>query len=397
MEKVELIATTAFGLEAVAVREIKELGYQEIAVENGKVTFTADLAAICRVNLWIRSADRVLLKMGEFKALSFEELFEQTKALSWPDWITVDAAFPVEGKSINSKLFSVSDCQAIVKKAVVEKMKQRYKKNWFDETGPRYRIEVALLKDTATLTIDTSGAGLHKRGYRKLGSDAPLKETLAAAMILLSRWYPDLILVDPFCGSGTIPIEAALIGQNIAPGLQREFDAEKWPAVSGSLWRMARDEAADKIQNHKLRVHGFDIDGKVLELARYHARQAGLGEAVSFQVRPVADLRSRHKYGYIICNPPYGLRVGDINSVEKLYKEMGSVFRQMDTWSYYILTAHPRFEYFFMRQSDKKRKLYNGRIQCNFYQYFGPRLPGKQADRVGQKVLGDDQGDRINE
>lgn len=398
MEKVELIATTAFGLEAVAVREIRELGYQEIAVDNGKVTFAADLAAICKANLWLRSADRVLLKMGEFKAFSFEELFEQTKALSWPDWITEDATFPVEGKSINSKLFSVPDCQAIVKKAVVEKMKQRYKKNWFDETGPRYRIEVALLKDTATLTIDTSGAGLHKRGYRKLGSDAPLKETLAAAMILLSRWHPDRVLIDPFCGSGTIPIEAAFIALNIAPGLQREFDAEKWPAVSGSLWRSARDEAAGKVlQHNKLRVHGFDIDGKVLELARYHASQAGLGEAVSFQVRPVADLRSRHKYGYIICNPPYGLRMGDINYVERLYREIGSVFRQMDTWSYYILTAHPRFEHLFMRQSDKKRKLYNGRIQCYFYQYFGPKLPGRQTDRAGQKDPGDNQGDRIEE
>ena len=380
MSEIELIATSTFGLEAVVAREVRELGYEEITVENGKATYKADLGAICRSNLWLRAADRVLLKMGEFRAQSFEELFEQTKALPWPDWIPVDAAFPVEGKSINSKLFSVPDCQAIVKKAIVEKMKLRYGKNWFEETGPRFRVEVALLKDVATLTIDTSGAGLHKRGYRKLGSDAPLKETLAAAMILLSRWCPDLALIDPFCGSGTIPIEAAMIGLDMAPGLRREFDSEKWPVIPGLLWKSAREEAEDRCRRDlSLHVHGFDSDGKVLSLARYHALQAGLGEVVTFQEKPLSELKSRHGFGYIICNPPYGVRLGDISQVERLYIEMGQVFGRLDTWSYYILTAHPEFERLFGRRSNKKRKLYNGRIQCNYYQYFGPRPPRKFA------------------
>jgi len=386
MSRIELIATSTFGLESVVAREVRELGYQEVAVENGKVTFTADLGAICRCNLWIRSADRVLIKMGEFRAETFEELFQQTRSLPWPDWIPVDAAFPVDGKSINSKLFSVPDCQAIVKKAIVEKMKDAYRRNWFDETGPRYRVEVALLKDVATLTMDTSGAGLHKRGYRKLGSEAPLKETLAAAMIMLSRWRSDRVLIDPFCGSGTIPIEAALIGLNIAPGLKREFDAERWPVVPGSMWLRAREEAGDAvIGDHKLAVHGFDIDKEVLSLARYHARQAGLGDLVTFQEKPVAELRARHKYGYIVCNPPYGIRLGEVNEVERLYREMGSVFKGLDTWSYYILSAHPEFERLFGSRSDKKRKLYNGRIQCNFYQYFGPRPPRREVGRELQK------------
>lgn len=382
MSRIELIATSTFGLEAVVAREVRELGYQEVSVENGKVTFTADLMAICRCNLWIRSADRVLIKMGEFRAQTFEELFQQTRDLPWPDWIPVDAAFPVDGKSINSKLFSVPDCQAIVKKAIVEKMKDTYRRNWFDETGPRYRVEVALLKDVATLTMDTSGAGLHKRGYRKLGSEAPLKETLAAAMIMLSRWRSDRVLIDPFCGSGTIPIEAALIGLNIAPGLKREFDAEGWPVVPGSMWLSAREEAGDAvIGDRKLQVHGFDIDKEVLSLARYHARQAGLGDLVTFQEKPVSELRTRHKYGYIVCNPPYGIRLGEASEVERLYREMGSVFKELDTWSYYILSAHPEFERLFGSRPDKKRKLYNGRIQCNFYQYFGPRPPRREVGR----------------
>lgn len=376
MSKLQLIATAAFGLEAVVAREVRDLGYREVTVENGRVTFTADPEAICRANLWIRTADRVLLKMGEFKARSFEELFEQTRALPWTDWITAEAAFPVVGKSIDSVLFSVPDCQAIVKKAIVEKMKTRHRRDWFAETGPRYRVEVALLKDIATLTIDTSGAGLHKRGYRKLGSEAPLRETLAAALILLSRWNPDRVLIDPFCGSGTIPIEAALIGLRMAPGLHREFDAESWPAIPVQLWRRAREEAGDSVLSQlKLKVHGFDIDGGVLSLARYHARRAGLGEAVTFQERPLSDLRSRQKYGYIICNPPYGVRLGEKDGVERLYREMRKVFGVMDTWSCCVLTAHPGFERFFGRRADKKRKLYNGKIQCNLYQYFGPRPP----------------------
>ena len=378
MSKIELIATATFGLEAVVAREVKELGYEDMMVEDAKVTFAGDEAAVCRANLWLRSADRVLLKMGEFKALSFDELFEKTKALPWPDWIPENAVFPVQGKSVKSQLHSVPDCQAIVKKAVVEKMKQKYKRDWFPEDGPQYTIEVALLKDMATLTIDTSGVGLHKRGYRKLGSQAPLKETLAAAMVLLSRWHPEHTLIDPFCGSGTIPIEAALIGMNLAPGLNREFAAEKWPAIPKTLWIKAREEAKElAYYRQPIHIIGSDIDGEVLGLARYHARQAGVEDKVFFQKLPVSELRSKRKYGYIICNPPYGERLGDIKQTEDLYREMGKVFKALDTWSFYMLAAHPNFERLFGSKADKKRKLYNGRIQCNYFQYYGPRPPRK--------------------
>jgi putative N6-adenine-specific DNA methylase len=379
MGKLELIATATFGLEAVVARELKELGYTEQKVENGKVTFWGDEMAICRSNLWLRSADRVLLKMGEFKALTFEELFQQTKALNWPDWIPADANFPVEGKSVRSKLFSVPDCQAIVKKAIVEKMKQKYRQDWFKEQGPRYRIEVALLKDRATLTIDTTGPGLHKRGYRKLSSEAPLKETLAAAMIELSYWNPDRILVDPLCGSGTIPIEAALIGLNIAPGLKRSFVSEEWLRLPQKLWQEARSEAEDLIRkDRELEILGSDMDGEVLSLARYHVEQAGVEDHVKIQKLPVSEFRSRKKYGCIITNPPYGERLGEKAQVEKLYEEMGKVFKPLDTWSFYVLTSYPNFEQLFGRKAERRRKLYNGRIECQYYQYYGPRPPRRE-------------------
>ncbi|HHW48542.1 MAG TPA: class I SAM-dependent RNA methyltransferase [Clostridiaceae bacterium] len=381
MSKIQLIATSAFGIESVVSRELKWLGYDDQFVENGRVTFAGDEEAICRTNLWLRSADRVLVKMGEFKALSFEELFEQTKALPWDEWIPENAEFPVEGKSIDSKLFSVPDCQAIVKKAVVEKLKQKYRKEWFEETGPRYRIEVSLLKDMATLTLDTSGAGLHKRGYRKLVGNAPLKETLACAMLLISRWKYDRVLIDPFCGTGTIPIEAALIGLNIAPGLKREFDAEKWQVIPGRLWVKAREEAMDLIRkDQELRIHGSDISEEAMSLARYHAKQAGVESYIHLQRMPVTDISSRYKYGFIICNPPYGERIGEMKEVEKLYRQMGTIFSKFDTWSYYVLTSHPEFEKLFGRKADKRRKLYNGRIMCYYYQFFGPPPPRKNID-----------------
>ncbi|AKL97113.1 RNA methyltransferase YpsC [Clostridium aceticum] len=379
MKKLELIATAAFGLEAVVAREVKDLGYEEVKVENGRVSFVADEMAIARCNLWLRTADRVLLKVGEFKATSFEELFEGTKALDWEEWIPEEGIFPVEGKSINSQLASVPDCQAIVKKAVVEKLKAKYHTSWFKEEKGQYTIEVALLKDIATLTIDTSGAGLHKRGYRTLSNKAPLKETLAAALILLSYWNPDRVLIDPFCGSGTIPIEAALIGKNIAPGMNRGFVSEEWEAISKNIWREARKETHDLANYDKsIRVYGSDIDAEVLSLARYHIGEAFLEEDVHIQKLDIRDLRSRFQYGCIICNPPYGERLGEKQEVEKLYKTMGKVFEGLDTWSHYIITSHPEFEKFFGKKADKKRKLYNGRIQCNYYQYYGPRPPKGQ-------------------
>jgi putative N6-adenine-specific DNA methylase len=374
MAKIEMIATAAFGLEALVAKELKQLGYTDQMVENGRVTFWGDEEAICKTNLWLRTADRVLLKMGEFTATTFDELFEKTKALPWADWLPEDAEFPVDGKSVKSTLFSVSDCQAIVKKAIVEKMKQKYKKNWFEENGSRYRIEVGLLKDVATLTIDTSGAGLHKRGYRQLSTVAPLRETLAAALVMISKWPADRVLADPFCGSGTIPIEAALIAQNMAPGLNREFAAEQWPNIPGLLWRSARQQAREEIRTDtELRILGTDIDEEALSLSRYHAKRAGVDGQIHFQRQPFAEMRSRFEYGYIICNPPYGERLGEVKEAEEIYKDMRRVFNAMETWSFFVITSHMGFEKLFGRKADKKRKLYNGRIQCNYYMYNNPK------------------------
>lgn len=376
MSKIQLIATSTFGIEAVVGRELNWLGYADQKVENGRVTFAADEAAICRTNIWLRTAERVLVKMGEFSALTFDELFEGTKALPWDEWLPENAEFPVDGRSVDSKLSSVPDCQAIVKKAIVEKLKLKYKKQWFDEDGPLYRIEVGLLKDIATLTIDTTGNGLHKRGYRTLTTGAPLKETLAAAMLMISRWKPDRVLIDPFCGSGTIPIEAALIAGNIAPGAKRSFSAEGWQQTPAGLWAKAREEAADKAKKvSDLRIQGSDIDEEAISIARYHAAQAGVAQGIHLQRLPIADISSRYKYGFIVCNPPYGERLGEIPEVERLYKELGAIFKGFDTWSFYVITSHQRFEALVGRKADKKRKLYNGRIQCNYYQFYGPPPP----------------------
>ncbi len=376
MQKVHLIATSTFGLEAVVADEVRDLGYTDVKVENGKVEFTADMAAIPRTNLWLRTADRVKVKIGEFRATTFDELFEQTKALPWGDWIPEDGTFPVEGKSIKSKLFSVSDCQAIVKKAIVESLKQNYKRNWFEESGALYKVEIALLKNIATLTIDTSGPGLHKRGYRDWIGQAPLKETLAAAMIKLARWNPDRPLIDPCCGSGTIPIEAALIGQNIAPGMNRTFSSEEWPIIPRQLWRDARAETHDLANyDRKLEIIGTDIDEEVLKVAKRNAVEAGVDEEIHFHKMSAADLTSSKKYGAIICNPPYGERLSDVKQVEKLYRQMGSTCMKLDTWSYYILTSHQKFELFFGKDATKKRKLFNGNLRVDYYQYFGPLPP----------------------
>ncbi|MGI6706452.1 MAG: THUMP domain-containing class I SAM-dependent RNA methyltransferase [Clostridia bacterium] len=368
----ELIATTAFGLESVVNRELKRLGYEDLKNENGRVIFKGDNEAICRANLWLRSADRILVKIGQFRALSFEELFERTKALSWADWIPKDGCFPVSGKSVRSKLFSVSDCQAIV-----EKLKQNYRTEWFPGTGPLYPVTVSLVKDEATLTIDTSGTSLHKRGYRKFTAEAPIRETLAAALVQLSRWHPDRPLIDPFCGSGTIPIEAALIGRNIAPGIRRSFAAEQWiNLISPQMWALVREEALDSMKKDSdLYILGTDIDKEVLSLARYHAKQAQVDVSIHFQQMPVNEIRSSKEYGYIVCNPPYGERLGEKREAESLYRNMGNVFRNLDTWSYFIFTSHHDFERYFGKRATKKRKLYNGRLECNYFMYLGPKPP----------------------
>ncbi|HHW58562.1 MAG TPA: class I SAM-dependent RNA methyltransferase [Clostridia bacterium] len=374
MSKIEFIATTLFGVEAVTARELKELGYQDITVENGKVTFAGDEAALCRSNLWIRTAERIYVKIGEFTATTFEELFEGTKALPWEDWIPEDGRFPVEGYSIKSKLFSVPDSQAIVKKAVVERLKKKYKKEWFEENGATYKIKFSLMKDKVTLMIDTSGDGLHKRGYRVISNEAPLRETLAAAMIMLSFWKPDRPLIDPFCGSGTIPIEAAMIGINLAPGLKRQFVSEKWWRISNKLWKEAREEAVGAIKKDiTLNIKGYDIDENAIKLSKDNARKAGVEKYITFENIPLKDLKTDDKYGVIICNPPYGERMGELEEVEKLYKEMGKIFKKLDTWSFYILTSHEKFEKLFGREASKKRKLYNGMLKAYYYQYYGPK------------------------
>jgi putative N6-adenine-specific DNA methylase len=375
----DLIATATFGLEAVVARELKALGY-DVKVKDSKVEFRGDARALCRANLWLRSADRVLVKMGEFEALTFDELFEKTKALPWEDILPEDACFPVLGKSVKSTLFSISDCQAIVKKAIVERLKTKYKKSWFEESGSKYTIEVRLLRDVATLTIDTSGMGLHKRGYRELAGDAPLKETLAAALVQLSFWDTQRPLIDPFCGTGTILIEAALIGLNIAPGLNRRFDSMKWPQVPERLWADAISEAREAIKNVDLRLLGHDIDDRALDTARICSMKAGVNKYIDFHRLPVAQLSSKRKYGCIICNPPYGERMGEAAEAEKLYRLMGEVFSKLDTWSFYVLTSNEGFEKLFGRKCDRKRKLYNGRIKVDYYQFHGPRPPRRSND-----------------
>lgn len=378
MKEIELIATTTFGLEAVTKREIQDLGFNDIKVENGKVTFKATLKDIPRVNLWLRTAERVLLKVGEFKALTFDELFEKTKSLNWEDYIPEDGNFIIEGKSVNSKLFSISDSQRIVEKAIVEKLKLNYDTNWFNKDGSRYTVEVALLKDIATLTIDTSGQGLHKRGYRTSQGEAPIKETLAAAMVLLSYWNKDRFLLDPFCGSGTIPIEAAMIGRNIAPGLDREFDSEYWDIIDKSWWKEARQKAFLEMDNDtKLNILASDINRRNIKIAKENAMNLGLEEDITFICKDMRDIDLKDNYGVVITNPPYGERIGETEEVKQLYIDYGEKFRKLDTWSIYTITSDENFEKLYGKKADRKRKLYNGRIKVDYYQYYGPRPPIK--------------------
>lgn len=380
MSQYTLIATSAFGMESIVARELSFLGYKNLKTENGKVEFSGDEYDIVRCNLWLRTADRVLLKMAEFTALDFEELYQGTLSVPWDSLIPEHGKMHVVGKSINSKLFSVPDCQSIVKRAVVDVMSRKYRKNWFPENGPVYKIEISLLKDTAVLTIDTSGAGLHKRGYREDSGIAPLRETLAAALIQLSRWTPDRILADPFCGSGTIPIEAALIGRNIAPGLFRSFISEEWPSMPAKIWKNVREEALSAVNNTELAIYASDIDGRVFKKARENASKMMLENAILFEKKPVEEFSSRKKYGCIITNPPYGERLGDRSEAERLYGILGELYTRLQTWSFFVLSSHTEFETYFKQKSDKNRKLYNGKIKCYLHQYLGP-LPPRGKDR----------------
>ncbi|WP_186431243.1 class I SAM-dependent RNA methyltransferase [Clostridium sp. BSD9I1] len=376
----KLIATSTFGLEKVVAAELKELGYDNLTIENGKVTFEGDEMDIVTCNMWLRTAERVLIKMAEFKAESFEELFQGTKEVEWGDIIPITGFMHVTGKSVKSKLYSVPDCQSIVKKAVVESMKRKYRMDTFPESGAEYKIEVAILKDIVTLTIDTSGPGLHKRGYRELAGEAPLKETLAAALVLLSKWEPSRVLADPLCGSGTIAIEAAMIGRNIAPGLNRSFVSEQWDIIDQDLWEDIRKHAKNSINNKDFRILASDINGRLLATARANAIKAGVEENIFFQKMDVRDFSSKKRYGFIVTNPPYGERIGEEKEVEELYKVMGKVFTDLNDWSYFVLTSHPKFQELFGEKSNKNRKLYNGRIQCYYYQYLGPEPEKKRYE-----------------
>lgn len=375
MSKLELIATATFGLEAVVKREIENLGFKVLKSEDAKITYLGDERAVVKSNLWLRCADRVLIKLGEFSALSFEELFQQAKALPWEEWIPEDAKFTVTGTSVKSKLHSVPDCQSIVKKAIVEKLKETYHCQWFAETGPEYLIKVTILKDRATVTLDTSGAGLHKRGYRVKDVAAPIKETLAAAMVQLSYWKEGRLLLDPFCGSGTIPIEAALIGKNIAPGLSRKFAAEQWTAIPASLWKEERKAAFEAIkEDADLRIQASDILPSAVKAARENAMEAGVDDCIEFHIKPLKDVRLDGEHGIVICNPPYGERIGEQDEIRKIYADLKRLFADKPTWSLYLVTTDKNFENLvFGRPADRRRKLYNGRLEVTYYQYYGEK------------------------
>ncbi len=373
--KLELIATATFGLEAVVKREIQNLGYKIIKSEDGKITYMGDERAIVRSNLWLRSADRVLLKMAEFKAAEFEELFQQTRGLAWEELIPIDGKFTVTGTSVKSKLHSVPACQSIVKKAVVERLREYYYVDHFEEIGAEYTIKVTLLKDNVTLTVDTSGPGLHKRGYRVCDVAAPIKETLAAAMVQLSFWRAGRLLIDPCCGSGTIPIEAAMIGRNIAPGLNRSFAAEGWDLIPQEIWKEERRKAFEAVDyDADLHIFAFDVDPKAIEAAQENAIEAGVDDCIVFKRMNMQKLEAREAGGIIITNPPYGERIGEAQQIENIYRKYRSFFSENPTWSLFLITTDKTVEEKVMgRPADRRRKLYNGRLEVCYYQFHGKK------------------------
>ena len=376
-----LIATTTFGIEAVTAKELKELGYEDLIVENGRVTFEGDEMDIAICNTWLRTAERLYIRMAEFKALSFEELFQGTLAVDWGNLIPEDGKMHIVGKSVKSQLHSVPDCQGIVKKAVVESMKKKYASEWFSEEGPVYKIEVAILRDIVTLSVDTSGVGLHKRGYREYAGEAPLKETLAAALVLISKWDNTRVLADPLCGSGTIPIEAALIGKNIAPGINRNFACETWPNMDSEIWDQVREGARKTVNNNEIEILASDLDGSLLRTAIANAEKAGVKDYIKFQKISMQSFTSRQKYGVIITNPPYGERLGEKEEVRKLHIDLGEMYSNLNEWSCYVITSNGEFQKDFGKKADKNRKLYNGRLLCYYYQYI-KEIPRKKKPEV---------------
>lgn len=381
METMKLIAPCHFGVEAVLKKEIYDLGYEIESVEDGKVTFIGDAEAVCRANIFLRTAGRILIRVGKFKAETFEELFQGTKAIPWEEYIPKNGKFWVaKATSIKSKLFSSSDIQSIMKKAMVERMKQKFHTEWFSEDGESYPVRVFIYKDEVVVGLDTTGESLHKRGYRKLTSKAPIAENLASSLISLTPWHKDRILVDPFCGSGTIPIEAAMKAANIAPGMNREFTADKWEnIIDKKLWYEALDEANDMMNvNIETDIQAFDIDGKIVKAARENAKLAGVDHLIHFQERPVSQLNHPKKYGFIITNPPYGERLEDKTSMPPIYKEIGNAMRRLDTWSVYLITSYKETEKYIGRKADKNRKIYNGMMKTYYYQFLGPKPPAKK-------------------
>ncbi len=384
MRTFELIAPCHFGLEAVLKKEIYELGYEITKVEDGRVTFVGDEEAICRSNVFLRTAERILLKTGQFHAETFEELFQGIQNIPWENYIPEDGKFWVaKASSIKSKLFSPSDIQSIVKKAMVERMKRRYHTEWFQESGAHYPLRLFLMKDEVTVAIDTTGESLHKRGYRTLSSKAPITETLAAALILLTPWKKDRILVDPFCGSGTFVIEAAMIAADIAPGMNRSFISEEWEnLVSRQLWYDTVEEAEELIEaDISVDIQGYDIDGDIVKAARDNARRAGVGHLIHFQQRPVSQLSHPKKYGFLITNPPYGERLEEKEALPALYHEIGEALKRLETWSAYLITSYEDAQRYIGRKADKNRKIYNGMLKTYFYQFLGPKPPKRNRFR----------------
>ena len=384
----ELIAPCHFGLEAVLKKEILDLGYEISQVEDGKVTFLGDAEAICRANIFLRTTERILLKVGSFKAVTFEELFQGTKALPWEKYIPQDGRFWVKkANSIKSKLFSPSDIQSIMKKAMVERMKQGYGVSVIPETGADYPVRVSLYKDIVTVALDTTGESLHKRGYRKLTSKAPIEETLAAALIMLTPWNKDRILVDPFCGSGTFPIEAAMMAANMAPGMNRSFLSEDWKQIiPRKCWYEAMDEAQELVDDTvSVDIQGYDLDPEVIKAARANAELAGVAHMIHFQQRPVAELSHPKKYGFLITNPPYGERIEDKKNLPALYTQIGERFKALDSWSAFIITSYEDVEKYMGRKADKNRKIYNGMMKTYFYQFLGPKPPRRKPEGAPKK------------
>jgi putative N6-adenine-specific DNA methylase len=375
MKKIRLVATTAFGIEAIAAQEIKNLGFENVVTENGRVIYDSDLTGIAKSNLWLRTPDRIYILLDSFIAKSFEDLFNKINNIPWENYIEEDGEFPVNAKSVKSTLFSLSDIQSISKKAIVNRLSDHYKVQWFNETGNEFSIVVAILKDKVSVLLDTSGDALHKRGYRAQGNIAPLKETLAAALVLISRWKPQIQLIDPMCGSGTLLIEAALIGKNIAPGINRKFVSEYWKCIPEGVYEKAREEAYSMIDNEKeLVLEGYDIDPRAIRVAIENAELAGVKDNIHFQARDFKDFSTNKKNGYIIINPPYGERLGGgIDEVKELYREMGEKLIPLTTWSKYIITSYEDFEVEYGQKATKNRKLYNGRIKTYYYQYYGER------------------------